>query len=275
MQQGNGPLVYYAFDVLEADGEPLLDLPLARAAQAPRPSSSIAEGARFGFSEAFEDGLALFDAAKEQGLEGIVAKKAESRYQPGKRTRDWLKVKTHQAAGVHRRRLYEGEGTPGGLARLARPRGHAPAASSSTSATSAPASPRTRSSGCWPAPTARAPTRRLSARSRRCPGCARTTSSGSSPRLVAEVEFAEWTHDGRLRAPVYKGLREDKEPTEVRSRGAASRPRSSKGKRVAPALEPRQAVLAGGRHHEGRPDRVLPGRRARALSRISATARSR
>src|SRR6266540_4815627 len=36
------------------------------------------------------------------------------------------------------------------------------------------------------------------------------------PKLVAEVSFAEWTHDGRLRAPVYHGLREDKEPREVR-----------------------------------------------------------
>jgi len=36
------------------------------------------------------------------------------------------------------------------------------------------------------------------------------------PRLVCEVEFAEWTHDGRLRAPSYKGLREDKEAEEVR-----------------------------------------------------------
>jgi bifunctional non-homologous end joining protein LigD len=36
------------------------------------------------------------------------------------------------------------------------------------------------------------------------------------PKLVCEVEFSEWTHDGHLRAPVYKGLREDKEPEEVR-----------------------------------------------------------
>src|SRR5207245_2070173 len=36
------------------------------------------------------------------------------------------------------------------------------------------------------------------------------------PKLVAEVEFAEFTHDGRLRAPSYQGLREDKEPEEVR-----------------------------------------------------------
>ena len=35
------------------------------------------------------------------------------------------------------------------------------------------------------------------------------------PELVAEVKFAQWTHDGRLRAPVYEGLREDKEPTDV------------------------------------------------------------
>ena len=38
----------------------------------------------------------------------------------------------------------------------------------------------------------------------------------AEPKLVAEVEFVEWTHDGRLRAPAYKGLREDKEATEVR-----------------------------------------------------------
>src|SRR5262249_39432411 len=36
------------------------------------------------------------------------------------------------------------------------------------------------------------------------------------PRLVAEVEFSEWTHDGRVRQPSYKGLREDKAPPEVR-----------------------------------------------------------
>ena len=35
------------------------------------------------------------------------------------------------------------------------------------------------------------------------------------PKLVAEIRFAEWTHDGRLRAPVYQGLREDKEASEV------------------------------------------------------------
>ncbi|HET9674754.1 MAG TPA: non-homologous end-joining DNA ligase, partial [Gaiellaceae bacterium] len=50
------------------------------------------------------------------------------------------------------------------------------------------------------------------------------------PKLVAEVEFAEWTHDGRLRAPSYKGLREDKRAEEVR-REAPVVDRIKKGER--------------------------------------------
>ena len=51
------------------------------------------------------------------------------------------------------------------------------------------------------------------------------------PRLVAEVSFAEWTHDGRLRAPVYQGLREDKAPEDVR-REEPLEPEIRRGKRV-------------------------------------------
>ena len=79
------------------------------------------------------------------------------------------------------------------------------------------------------------------------------------PKLVAEVSFAEWTHDGRLRAPVYQGLREDKDA----ERGAAREPsatrdpgRDPQAAARAPALEPRQAVLAGRGDHEGRPARA-------------------
>ena len=53
------------------------------------------------------------------------------------------------------------------------------------------------------------------------------------PKLVAEVEFVEWTHDGHLRAPAYKGLREDKEATEVRREEPEPFPAEiRKGKRV-------------------------------------------
>jgi bifunctional non-homologous end joining protein LigD len=57
------------------------------------------------------------------------------------------------------------------------------------------------------------------------------------PKLVAQVSFAEWTHDGRLRAPVYQGLREDKDPAEVRRELPGESPAGipdviRKGKRV-------------------------------------------
>src|SRR5207245_136457 len=96
MQQGKAgtPLVYYVFDVLEVEGEPLVDLPLVERRK--RLEQLLDKRNRtVRLSEAFDDGEALLAAAREQQLEGIIAKRLDSRYLPGKRTRDWLKVKTH------------------------------------------------------------------------------------------------------------------------------------------------------------------------------------
>ena len=85
------------------------------------------------------------------------------------------------------------------------------------------------------------------------------------PRLVVEVEFAEWTTDGRLRAPVYLGLRDDRDPESVvREAPAAAGVAGGSPPRTADleALEPRQAVLARRGDHQGRPARVLPRGRA-------------
>src|SRR5439155_784639 len=83
----SGPLVYYTFDLLELDGEPLVDLPLAeRKARLEKLLDKRNRTVRL--SESFDDGEALYRAAQEQGLEGIMAKRADSRYQQGKRTRD-------------------------------------------------------------------------------------------------------------------------------------------------------------------------------------------
>src|ERR1044071_6997428 len=96
MQQAKAgtPIVYEVFDVLEVGGESLVELPLhARrerlAKLLDRRSSTVR------MSEAFTDGEALYEAAMEQRLEGIVAKRADSPYRQGRRTRDWLKIKTH------------------------------------------------------------------------------------------------------------------------------------------------------------------------------------
>src|SRR6266516_801846 len=97
MQQGKSetPVQYYVFDLLEVDGEPLIDLPL-RERRARLESLLDRRNRTVKLSEAFDDGPALLAAAKEQQLEGIMGKRLESRYLPGKRTRDWLKFKAHQ-----------------------------------------------------------------------------------------------------------------------------------------------------------------------------------
>lgn len=90
------PVVYIAFDLLYRNGESLLGHPLVERrrllsellANAPSP---IVESAYV-----IGRGKALFEEAKERGLEGIFAKRLDSRYLPGERTRDWLKLKVRR-----------------------------------------------------------------------------------------------------------------------------------------------------------------------------------
>ena len=178
MQQGKGPLVLYLFDVLEIDGEHVVDLPLRERRE--RLEEVVGFKGAIRLSQAFDDGEALFEAAKEQRLEGIVSKKVESRYQPGKRTREWLKVKATGRQEFLVAGHTKGQGRRAGAsARWCSP--SARARSSSTSATSAAGSPRTRSTGCWRSSDRSSARRRPSARCRRSRGCARATSCGSSP----------------------------------------------------------------------------------------------
>ena len=216
MQQGKPetPIVFEAFDLLELEGEPLVGLPLAeRHARL----AALLDGRNrtVRLSEVFEDGEALYEAARAQHLEGIVAKRADSPYKQGKRTRDWLKIKTHgrqefviagYTKGQGRRSgrfgslvlgvwrggelAYAGNCGTGFTDRdiddlLARLR---PLEQSEPPFRAVPAMPKVRKSDIvW-----------------------------VRPELVCEVEFVEWTHDGRLRAPSFQGLRDDKPARDVR-----------------------------------------------------------
>jgi bifunctional non-homologous end joining protein LigD len=211
MQQGAGTLVYYVFDLLEQDGEPLVDLPLTERRK--RLKKLLGRSQTVAFTDTFDDGEALLDAAAKQGLEGVMAKRADSLYEQ-RRSRHWLKVKVRPrqelvVAGytkgqrrrermgalvlaVHERGGLRWAGNVGTgftedtidklLARLKRlERPDSPLAT-------VPKMPRVRKSDVrW-----------------------------VEPELVVEVEFAEWTHDGHLRSPSFLGVRDDKLPEEVR-----------------------------------------------------------
>ena len=91
--ESDGTLMLYLFDVLWLDGFNLMQLPLTDRKQVLNdiaPDSGIIR-----VSEAFDAGATeFFETAKKLNLEGIIAKKADSIYMPGKRTKDWLKIKT-------------------------------------------------------------------------------------------------------------------------------------------------------------------------------------
>jgi bifunctional non-homologous end joining protein LigD len=213
LQQGSGALVYYAFDLLELDGRPWIDDPLEQRKERLR-ALLDARVKNVAYSESFDDGKALYGVAQDRGLEGIVAKRLGSTYKPGRRSKEWLKLKTQNndefiVAG-YTRGAGRRAGTFGSLVLAVNEGGELryvgnvgtgfddaeirrllkllePLHRDDPPFTVAPKMPRVRKGDVhW-----------------------------VEPRLVAQVRYGEWTHDGHLRHPAYLGLRDDKEAAEV------------------------------------------------------------
>jgi bifunctional non-homologous end joining protein LigD len=215
MQQGKPgtPIVYEIFDLLELDGEPLVDLPLRERrkrleAVLDRRNQTVR------LSEQFEDGAALYEAAKQQQLEGIVAKRLDCPYRQGKRTREWLKIKTHGRQEFVIAGYTKGQGRrTGRFGSLVLGVWHGDELSYvgnvGTGFTDKDIDELLRK------------LRPLEQKEPafevvpKMPKVKRSDVVWVKPELVCEVEFVEWTHDGRLRAPSFQGLREDKAAREV------------------------------------------------------------
>lgn len=98
-------IVYYAFDLLELDGKDLRPLPLLKRKASLKRILGRARNNRIRFTEhVVREGFALFAQLEERQLEGMVAKKLDSKYESG-RTRDWLKVKTSAGKEEIRKRI--------------------------------------------------------------------------------------------------------------------------------------------------------------------------
>jgi bifunctional non-homologous end joining protein LigD len=104
----SNPAFAYVFDCLYLDGRPLINETWER--RRALLQDAIKQDTSYRISQVEEDGEALFEAAKQHGLEGIMAKRKDGRYQPGKRSEDWIKVKVRDTADCKIIGFTEGKG---------------------------------------------------------------------------------------------------------------------------------------------------------------------
>jgi bifunctional non-homologous end joining protein LigD len=201
-------LLYCAFDLMFADGEDLRKSPLLDRKQ--RLKAILPRVKLIAFSRHRKtNGTKFFAEADRKGLEGIMAKRADSPYVSGGRTANWLKIKTAKRQEVV-------------IAGFTPPRRSRPFFGALALAV--------RESDCWRyighvgtgfshATLKNLHTKLVKLRAAKSPFPAKVKDENVTtwvrPSLVAEVKFAEWTGKGELRQPVYLGLREDKRAKDV------------------------------------------------------------
>lgn len=207
--QEASPAVYVAFDCLYRDGKDLMATPLRRRQEYLRAivtESDVVSVPR-GISV---QGEAFFRAAARQGLEGIVAKELDSVYQPGKRSRDWIKVRNVRTAdcviggyvpkaGGYLKSLLLGLYDSTQSLRFI---GHV--GTGFTDAENQSLRAGLDRLKCEESPFSTIPA-----------AYARST-NWTHPRLVCTVEYLTLTGNAHLRHPTFRGLRLDKEPHECR-----------------------------------------------------------
>ena len=214
------PLFYYVFDLLNLDGKDMTGVPLMqRKAMLETLLANVSPAIRFSPSIK-ADSARLMREMKARGLEGLIAKRRDSKYQSGRRSGAWVKFKwtneqefviggytepkgtrTHFGAllvGYHEKGklLFAAKvGTGFGQKLLESLYNKFKKLIRSDCPFSNLPEKRPGSQGL------------SAAEMRRC--------TWLEPKLVCQVRFAEWTRDDHLRQPAFLGLREDKEPKEV------------------------------------------------------------
>ena len=215
------PVVFYCFDLLHFAGMNLRPASYADRrrylAQCLLPSSGVQ------LVHAADDGVELYKAALAAGFEGVIGKKRQSKYEPGKRSSAWVKIKSTRSAEFVVGGYTKGKGARAPLGALL--------------------------VGYWDGPKLHyashvgsgfddhnldAVQARLEPlRRKTCPFAGKPELHSPTvwvePETVAEVKFQEWTKDGFLRAPVFLRLRDDIDPKTVKRAGGgeeAAAPRS-------------------------------------------------
>jgi bifunctional non-homologous end joining protein LigD len=204
------PVRFMAFDLLELDGRDLTKLPYAERRELLE--QHVHERGPIQVPPAFDgDIAAAIRTSRELGLEGVMAKRRDSPYSAGRRSRAWVKVKHARTQEVVIGGWKPGNGSRAhrvGSLLMGVPEGDALrfVGKVGTGFTERQLDEITR---------------RLAAIERKTspfhelPAPERKDARYVTPRLVGEVEFTEWTPGSRLRAPTWRGWRPDKSPDEI------------------------------------------------------------
>jgi bifunctional non-homologous end joining protein LigD len=206
------PVTFLAFDVLYLQGRALISKPYAERREALE--SLDLDGPRWATPPAFDgDGAAALAASQAQGLEGVVAKRRNAPYEPGRRSKAWVKVKHVRAQEVVIAGWKAGEGSrKGGIGSLLLGvhdedgrlvfAGHVGTGFTVQMLDVL-------------AKALKSLERKTSPFDDEVPRQHAKDAHWVTPKLVGEVVFTEWTKDGRLRHPSWRGLRPDKTADDV------------------------------------------------------------
>jgi bifunctional non-homologous end joining protein LigD len=201
-------LIYYVFDILFYQGKDLTSLPLIQRKDLLKTLLPLDEHIKYS-EHIWNDGESFFNAAKQKGIEGIVAKHSRSVYKPGTRTKQWLKIKNRftldcvivgftapRGARKYLGTLVLGAYNKGNLVYI----GH--------------------SGGGFDAQDLNTMYKKLRPLVRKtCPFATKPPEDSPvtwvKPTLVCEVSFTGWTKDAVLRQPEFLRMRDDKTPEEA------------------------------------------------------------
>jgi len=208
-KSGKGKLVYYVFDILYLNGYDLTSLPLIKRKEIlkkiiPGDLKNI-----FFSDHIIGDGESFFKVAEQRGLEGILAKRADSKYLVGKRSKDWLKIKTKKRQEAIICGFTEPKGSRnkfGSLVIGVYDEGELLyIGQAGTGFTDKDL--KDIYSKLSPLITSKSPFKKKIETN--------APVTWVTPQYICDVEFSEWTEEGLMRQPAFIGLREDKSIDDV------------------------------------------------------------
>lgn len=243
--EADGELVYYVFDLLWLDGHNLMGLPLTRRRKILHEilpaEGPIRESENFDTSPA-----KIMTAAAKMGLEGIIAKRADSIYLPGDRSHDWLKIKIHNRHEVVIGGFTKNEDTPKSFSSLlvgvysnGKLQYTGKIGTGFNVATQKEMMARFKPLITDKPPFTTTPDVNSPSRFRPNPPHARAT--WLKPKLVCEVSYTEMTSDGVMRHPSFEGMREDKDAKDVHPETPLASPKKPAPKNTGRSLRIRTA----------------------------------